>query len=184
MSEVDKPEDLAISERGKKLGVTQKLVDDSLRLLAANGGNMTWTIEQLGEQGFTTTYNQLRHWKQVSFPRRYIKLATELQRQLSENIAGELMESAQEANEAKREYVKAALAKVNSVPPEHLAKNALALSNAVASDIQMSQLLRDRPTEIVRIDVNATIGVLEKLGVVEKQDEAIDVEVVEETDEP
>lgn len=167
---VEKPEEIkwAISERGKKLQVTQKEVDDALKLLAANGGKITLTAEQLEEAGAQVNYNQLRHWSKVSFPHRYLQLRAELQAEIGENVAGRLMERALQADEAQQKYIDEAVNKLSEVPAEHLAKNVASLSTAKSQDIQMSQLLRDRPTEIKRIDVNAAISVLEKLGVVEK----------------
>ena len=180
--ELAEPPKFAVSERGKKLGVLESVVDEVLKLLAANGGNSKLTAQQLAEQGSPITYGQVRHWKTIGFPHRYLMMCEQLQRQIGEGLAGKALERAIEADAAQSEYIRKAVEKIDEVPAEHLAKNALALANAKASDIQMSQLLRDRPTEIQRVDVRGTIGVLERLGVVERNPKVVDAEVVEESD--
>jgi hypothetical protein len=100
-------------------------------------------------------------------------------REVAEKIAGSALERAMEADEAEALYIAKAVERVDEVDPNHLAKNALALSNAKGSNIEKAQLLKNMPTSITKVDLGESIGVLERLGVVEK-DETIDAEVVEE----
>jgi hypothetical protein len=180
-SEVAEKPPWAVSERGTPIQHTEAEVDAALRLLVANGGKTTTTAKQLTEEGLTIGEEQLRKWRDRSFPRRYMQLRTEMGLEVAEKIAGSALERAMEADQAEAVYIAEAVAKVKEVDPNHLAKNALALANAKGSNIEKAQLLRNMPTQITKVDLGESIGVLERLGVVEKA-EVIDAEVVEEED--
>lgn len=165
----------AVSERGKRLHRTEDEVKASLRLLVLNGGEVRRTAKQLRDEGLPVKEQTLAWWRDRSFPRLYQQLRKELGREVSEKIAGNALERALEADGAQKLYYQEAVAKVGEVTPDHLAKNALALANAKATDIERAQVLRHEPNQIVEVDVNASIEVLERLGVVEKP-KAIDVE--------
>lgn len=172
----------AITERGGSLQHTEAEVDAVLRLLVANGGKCAPTATQLEEEGLANvTRDTLQHWRDSAFPRRYMRLRTEMGREVAEKIAGSAMERALEADEAEAAYIAEALARVKEVDPNHLAKAAQSLANAKSQNIQSAQLLRDRPTEIRKVDLGESIAVLERLKVVEPG-EVVDAEVVGEED--
>jgi hypothetical protein len=173
----------AITERGRPVQYTEKEVDNVLRLLAANGGKTTRTSKQLEVEGINITHDTLDHWRDHAFPHRYMQIRTEFQREISEDLAGNLVERALEADAATQTYIQKAIDKVDQVDPDHLAKNALALANAAGSSVDRAQLLRNMPTEIVKVDLSESIATLERLKVVEAQGEVIDAEVVGEEDD-
>ena len=170
----------AITERGKKITHTQEEVDHALTLLAEAGGSQTLAAAQLKEEGFKTiNSDKLRKWRDNCFPHRYLQLRRDASPQISEKIAGSLLERALEANEVEQEYLRVALEKVDQVPTEHLAKNVLALANAKSHSIEKAQLLRHEPTEIVETrSVDELTEVLTRAGVAE----VIDAEVIGEED--
>jgi hypothetical protein len=167
------PSPWAVTERGKVIHKTEAEVKGALRLLALNGGQQRITCKQLRDEGFPIKEQTLAWWRDRSFPRLYLQIRKEVGGDVGEQIAGRALERALEADDVERAYIEEAKAKVGEVDPNHLAKNALALSNAKANNVEKAQLLRGQPTEIVEVDVNASIEVLERLGVAEK---AIDVE--------
>jgi hypothetical protein len=170
----------AVTERGKVIHKTEAEVKAALRLLVLNGGELRLTAKQLRDEGLPIKEQTLAWWRDRSFPRLYMQIRKELGRDVAEDIAGRALERAREADEAQKAYLREAMQKVDEVSPDHLAKNALALANAQATNVEKAQLLRGQPTEIVEVDVNASIEVLERLGVVEKG--SIDAEVVSEED--
>jgi hypothetical protein len=177
----ERKKQFAVTERGKRVHWTEEEVDAILKLLVANGGKATITCDQLRGEGINMERDALEAWRDHSFPHRYMALRTEMSPDVAERVAGNAMERALQADEAEQAYIEEAQAKVKQVDPNHLAKNALALAQAKGQNIEKAQLLRDRPTEIVRVDLAESIAVLERLGVVEKN-EVIDAEVIEEED--
>jgi hypothetical protein len=171
------------TERGRTIRHSQDEVDLALSLLATNGGSYKPTVEALEEEGITDIPREkLRNWRDNAFPRRYTQLRRELGRDVGENVAGRALERAMQADEATQAYVEEALAKVGSVSPAHLAKNAASLADVMSKNVQISQLLRDRPTEIKEVrTVDVLVKNLEQLGVVKKEP-AITVEVESEED--
>jgi hypothetical protein len=165
----------AVTERGKRIHKTEDEVKASLRLLVLNGGEVRRTAKQLRDEGLPVKEQTLGWWRDRSFPRLYMQLRKELGREVSEKIAGNALERALEADTAEKTYIAEAIAKVQEVSPDHLAKNALALANAKATNIEKAQVLRHEPSQIIEVDVNASIEVLERLGVVDK---TIDAEVI------
>lgn len=180
-SEVAQKPPWAITERGRPVHYTEEEVGAILKLLAANGGKCSLTSNQLEIEGINIDRHTLDHWRDLAFPHRYMQIRTEIQREISEDLAGNLVERALEADAATQTYIEKAIDKVDQVDPDHLAKNALALANAAGSSVEKAQLLRNMPTQITKVDLGESIGVLERLGVVEKA-EVIDAEVVEEED--
>lgn len=169
----------AVTERGRKLRWTENEVDSILKLLVANGGSATKTVEQLRCEGINMERTALETWRDHAFPHRYLLLRTEMQREISEDLAGRMVETALEADNATRTYIEKAVAKVDQVDPDHLAKNALALANAAGNSVEKAHLLRNMPTEIVKVDLAESIEVLERLKVIEPDEEVVDAEVVE-----
>ena len=170
----------AVSERGRHIRHTDDEVNLALKLVVLNGGRLKNTSEQLEEEGFVISRNTLRDWRDKAFPRRYAQIRHELGKDVTEEMAGRALERALEADNAEKAYIEAAVKRLAEVDATHLAKNALALANAKSNNIQASQLLRDRPTQITETrSVDDLVGVLERLGVA-KKDEAITAEVVEE----
>jgi hypothetical protein len=172
----------AVSEQGKKLRHTDAEVDLALKLLAINGGKTIVTEEQLLSQNIQVHRNTLANWREHCFPRRYAQIRHELGREITEEVAGRALETALIADEAEKRYIEEALAKLHEVDPNHLAKNAAQLANTKATNIQVAQLLRDRPTEITEHrGLEELVGTLARIapGVVEVED-AIEAEVVEE----
>ncbi len=142
MSELEISEN-AITERGKKITHSQDEVDHALTLLAECGGSYTAAHEQLKEEGFKSiSRDKLRKWCTNCFPHRYLQLRRDATPQISEKIAGNLLERAQQADTALQRYIEVSEANVERVPPEHMAKNALALANAPGpASIEKAQLL-------------------------------------------
>ena len=171
----------AVTERGKKMQRTEAEVDAILKTLASCGGNCKDAAKILDEEGLDIGWEALQGWRDRSFPHRYMQLRADMGREVAEKIAGNAMERALQADEAEQAYIAEAVKKLSEVDPNHLAKNALALANAKGKNIEGAQLLRDRPTEIRKVDLTESIAVLERLGVVEKREE-IDAEVIEEED--
>lgn len=165
-----------VTERGVTIRYAEDEVNLALRLLALNGGSYKPTVDQLASEGLQMTRETLRHWRDNAFPRRYYELRRELGRDVGEELAGRAFERAMQADQAEQEYIDKAIEKMDRVPPAHLAKSALALAQAKALNVQNSQLLRDRPTEIRETrGVDDLIGTLERLKVVKKP-EVIDVD--------
>lgn len=180
MTDVTKAEH-AITERGRAVHYTEGTVDVSLKLLAFNGGNCAKTVRMLEDEGIEVNRETIRRWRETSFPRRYQQIRSELAQDVSEDVAGRALERALEADDATHIYIKEAKEKVHLVSPTHLAKNAAALAQATAQSVQTAQLLRDRPTAIVETrSLGELVGTLEKLGVAERDENVIDVEVLEE----
>lgn len=171
----------AISERGATTRYTEAHVDLALRLLALNGGKVKPTVQMLEEEGVPVAYATLRSWRHHVFPRRYWQIRHELGKDISEEVAGRSLERALQADEAAQQYIETAVEKLPAVPPAHLAKSALALTQAASTSIEKAQLLRERPTEIVETrSVPELFADLERLGVL--KDQSIEAEVVEEED--
>ncbi len=158
---------MARTESGRKIRHTEEEVLKALRLLAENGGRQKPTVAQLAEEGINVGREQLRKWRDQSFPRLYIKAQGELGQRLGEGIAGSAMERAMEADQAEAQYIAKAVEKIDEVDPNHLAKNALALANAKGQNIEKAQLLRSMPSQIVKVDLSESIALLERLGVAE-----------------
>jgi hypothetical protein len=172
----------AKTEQGTTVRSSEDEVNLALRLLILNGGRYTLTAEQLAEDGIEINRESLKRWRNISFPRRYFELRKGLGRDVGEEIAGRAFERALQADEAEQRYIAEAVAKIDRVHPDALARNALALAQAKGINVEKSQLLRDRPTEIKETrGVEELVKALERLGVAKKVD-AIDVEVVEEED--
>jgi hypothetical protein len=90
--------------------------------------------------------------------------------------------SAMRVDDATKKYVLEALQRLHDVDPEHLAKNVLALTQAMGINVEKAQLLRDRPTEIKEVrSADENIRILQRLGMLKKAD-VVDAEVVEESD--
>ena len=122
-------------------------------------------------------------WRNESFPRRYNQFRAELGQDISEDVAGRALERAIEADEAAHVYLQAAVDNIDKVSPTHLAKNAAALLQGAGQSVQTAQLLRDRPTVIVETrSLGELVGTLEKLGVAERDENVIDVEILGEED--
>lgn len=169
----------AVSERGKVLHKTEDEVKACLRLLALNGGQQRLTAKQLRDEGLPVKEQTLAWWRDRSFPRLYMQIRKEMGRDIGEQIAGNALERALEADNAEQVYLQEAVKKVGKVPEKDLAKNALALAQAKGQNIEKAALLRHEPTQIVEVDVTTSIETLERLGVMTK---AIDVEVESEED--
>lgn len=159
----------AVTENGQRLQFSEREVEIVLKALALNGGRHVPTSEFVNEQGIAISQTSVKAWRDKQFPRLYLRLRRELSRDIGEDIAGKAMERALQADAAEQLYIEAASNKVDQVEPNHLAKNALALANAKSQNIEKAQLLRHEPTEIVETrDIGDLVGVLERLGVVEK----------------
>lgn len=173
----------AITERGRPVHYTEGTVDVSLKLLAFNGGVVAKTVRMLADEGIDVNRETLRRWREDSFPRRYQQIRSELAQDVSEDVAGRALERALEADDATHAYLKAAKDKIDLVSPTHLAKNAAALAQATAQSVQTAQLLRDRPTAILESrSLGELVGTLEKLGVAERDENVIDVDILSEED--
>lgn len=173
----------AVTERGKRIARTEDEVKAALRLLVLNGGEVRRTSKQLRDEGLPVKEQTLGWWRDRSFPRLYMQIRKEMGAEVSEKIAGNALERALEADHAEKLYLQEAANKVGEVSPDHIAKNAAALANAKAANIERAQTLRHEPNQIVETrDMGELVGVLERLGVAERSDEAIDAEVVGEED--
>lgn len=181
-TELSADQRVAVSERGVRLHHSDAQVDLALRLLVLNGGRVEPTVKMLKEEGLSLTRATLQGWRTKQFPRRYWQIRQELGKDMSEEVAGRALERALQADEAAQAYVEKAVERLPEVPAEHLAKNALSLTQAMSVSVEKAQLLRERPTEIVETrSVSELFADLERLGVI-KDNEAIDAEVVEEED--
>lgn len=159
--------DLAVTERGNKLvDHTEADVVLALRLLVLTGGSTRKTLDALADEGIVLTSDQLRYWRDVSFPTRYAEIRRELANDVGEQIAGRAMERALALQEAEDTYVAKAVEKVDDVSPDKLAASALALARAKSENVGTAQLLRNRPTEIVeRRDTAELLELLAREGV-------------------
>lgn len=158
----------AVSERG---GVTQYAEDEvnaALTLLATNGGQPTITAEQLKEEGIKVSRRLLTSWREKQFPRRYHEIRQGLGKAISEDLADRATETALEANQATRQYIQQAVSRIDEVDANHLAKNAQSLAMVASQNIEKAELLRGKPTEIKKIDLEDALSVLESLGVAER----------------
>lgn len=164
----------AVSERGGTTQYAEDEVNAALTLLATNGGRPTITSEQLKEEGIKVSREVLASWRDKQFPRRYHEIRQQLGKAISEDLADRATETAIEANQATREYVQQAVERMSEVDANHLAKNAQSLAMVMAQNIEKAELLRGKPTEIKKIDLEDALSTLEGLGVAKRRD-VIDV---------
>lgn len=180
MNEVSTPtKPLAISENGRQIFHHDDEVNLALKLIVLSNNRLSDVQEQLAEQGLTIHRNTLREWRERQFPRRYAQIRKDLGREINEEVAGRALERALEADDAERKYIQEAVARIGEVDANHLAKNALSLATAKATNVEKAQLLRGLPTERKQVDVEEAISTLERFGVakrVESESEVIDVE--------
>jgi hypothetical protein len=178
------PSKQAVTERGATLrDRTEHEVDEALRALALNCGQLTKTCEQLAEGGISIHRDTLRKWRETSFPRRYHAIRKDLGRDIGEEIAGRAFERALQADDAARQYIQEAIKKLSKVPAEHLAKNAHSLAQAMGISVEKAQTLGNEPNQIIETrSVDENIRVLERYGVLKRADSAIDAQVVDEQD--
>lgn len=177
------PRNTTETENGGVVRKNPEEVDLCLKVLILNGGDAKNTALQLKAEGVSVDREQLRKWRDVKFPRRYAQLRRDLGRDVSEEVAGRALERALELNDAEQAYIEAARERIDDVEPNHLAKNAYALSNAKKQNVENAQLLRNQPTSIVRVDIEDAMKTLERLGVAQsiegEAEEIEDAEVVE-----
>ena len=161
--------DYAINEHGVQIRHSEREVDLALEVLIVCGGVQKRAAKILQEDaGLKVNRDTLRDWTKRQFPRRFAELRHKLAPDVAEDIAGRAFERARAADEAEQAYIKEALAKVDEVDPNHLAKNAKALSDAKAQNVGIAQLLRDRPTVISKDrTVGDLLGTLERLKVLQ-----------------
>lgn len=173
----------AINERGVQIRHSDEEVDAALQVLILCGGVLKRAAKILKEEGLTMNRDTLRDWRDRQFPRRFAEIRHRLAPEISENVAGRALERAQEADEAQRKYIREAVAKIDEVSPDHLAKNAKALGDAAAQNVGVAQLLRDRPTSISKDKtVEDLLGTLERLKVLRVDEpETLEGEAVEQT---
>lgn len=179
----DVGQSVAVTERGTKLDkFTEDDIELSLRLLALAGGDVGQTVGTLADEGIIVQHNQLRYWRDVAFPLKYGEIRALHANDIGEDIAGRALERALQADEAERVYLEAAVEKLDEVPAERLAPNALALAKAKGENVEKAQLLRNRPTEIREVrDTAEILDVLAREGVLVRDPRlsAIDGEGVE-----
>lgn len=169
----------ATTERGGKLQYTEAEVELGLRLMILNGGNATLTAKMLKEQGIRASKASLLKWRSTLFPRLYRKLMTEMGREVGEEIAGRAYERAIQADKAEEAYLAKAEEKLDEVPAKDLAKSVQALAMAKEKNVSVGRLLKEQPTSIEKVDINASIATLERLKVVQPAEEVIDAEAVD-----
>lgn len=176
------PRNVTETEHGGTVTRSPEEVDLALKVLILNGGDSKNASLQLAAEGIKVNRDQLAGWRDVKFPRRYAELRRNISGDVSEEMAGRALERALESDAAQQRYIELALEKVEEVEPNHLAKNAMALSNVMSTNVEKAQLLRNEPTEIRRVDVEDSLRVLERLEVawsIEGEAEEIeDAEVV------
>ena len=176
-TEVQKHVPYAITERGTRARYDDSTVDLALELVARAGGKVSVAESQLASEGIPISRGTLETWVEHSFPQRYWQIRKDLGEDVSEDVAGRALERARRADEAQALVLEETIAKYKEISPDALPKAAQSLATAKKQDIEMSQLLRNKPTSRPQIDIKGTIASLERLGVVEK---AIDAEVVDE----
>ena len=187
MPEPTDPNALAVSERGKTMDVTWAVVELALKVLIIRGNKVRETVAILREQDIRVSSEQIRGWRDTSFPGRYAELRTEMAPVLSEEVAARAMERAIQTDDVEALYIEAAEKKLEDVSPDKLAASVLALSKAKAENISKAQLLRDRPTEIKKSsDTVELLEVLRRHGVLTQDprthEEILEAEVVAEED--
>lgn len=159
------PRNVTETERGGIVKRPPNEVDLVLKVLVLCGGECKKAERQLEAEGRKVNRTTLQQWRDYEFPRRYAELRSTLGRDVSEEMAGRALERALQADEATQAYIAKAVERLNEVEPNHLAKNAYALANAMGTNVDRAQLLRSQPTEIVKLDVNEAISRLERLDV-------------------
>jgi hypothetical protein len=180
------PEDmhaLAETEKGRVLDqYTFGDIETTFKTLILNGGNIPRTKQILADEGLTLGYDTIRQWRDRWFPQRYREIRSELAPELSEEVAAKAMERAIQADDAEELYLRHAVQRVEEVSPDKLAPGVLALAKAKAENIDKAQLLRDRPTEIKEVrDTAALLDVLRRAGVINRDPEFLDAEVIEDS---
>lgn len=174
---IEKSDRFAITERGTRTRYPESVIDLALRLHVMAGGRSTVAADQLQSEGINIARQTIENWVNHSFPQRYWQIRKDLGEEISEDVAGRALERARRADEAQALVLEETINNVKQISPDALPKAAQALANSKKQDIEMSQLLRNKPTSRPQIDIKGTIASLERLGVVEK---AIEAEVVEE----
>lgn len=169
------PRNVTETENGGTVRRTPEEVDLCLKVLILNGGDAKGSQEQLRATGLDIERHSLTEWRDRAFPRRYSQLRRDLGREVSEEVAGRALERALELDKAEQVYIGKALAKVDEVDANHLAKNAYALANAKSQNVEKAQLLRNQPTSIQRVDWEDAMRILERLNVAQSIESEVEV---------
>jgi citrate lyase gamma subunit len=144
----------AITENGaslKKYSVTD--VELILSVLALNGGNVSRTARQVGEELRITIHpNTLKKWKNESFPTRYAQIQDELSGKINDVVTGRIGDLALRGTEIQEtilERLADQLVREDDIPVKDLSPSLRNITQATDMNIKQKQLLEDKPTQII-----------------------------------
>lgn len=157
----------AVTELGGTSSYSPETVEDSLRLLALNGGNCSKTSIQL-EEFFNIKVHQvtLGKWKNRSFTRRYHEIQEDLSGEVEKGVVFKLGDIALQSAELQEKIIQKIDDEIDNAPDLSLKDLSPALRNvsqAAQISIQQKQLLEDKPTQIIEArTIEQTIKELEQ----------------------
>lgn len=141
-------ETLAVTDRGYTMNqVTQPEVDFVLRALILTGHDLKLVQKECRERGLRLTKAQLTRWPYEQFRTRYYELREELASQVGMDLAGDQMTRAQQQDRLQAKLIELADKKAEEIEAKDLGRMIKAIADAKHGDIQMAQLLADKPTE-------------------------------------
>jgi len=164
----------------KGIQYPEETVQLGLRVLALCGGQAAQASKLLASEGYEIHRNTLTGWKNRAYAHRYLEMLHEHRQEISARTADMAMELAGRAQTVSAQLIEKTEEKIDEIPPKDLARSALAATQVTAEQTRTSRLLREQPTNISAVrDPAEIIAELKALGIA-KQDEAIDVKVVDE----
>jgi hypothetical protein len=171
------------TEKGGELkGHTLEDVEFALRLLAYNNSRFSATSTQLeADYNIQIHSSTLKHWVSSLFTQRYVEIQHELSEQINKKLSAHSIELADKAAEAQELALEKAIEKIDGISADKLPAAVSAFAKAASENTELSQLLNDRPTQIIKHQSpDEAIKLLRELGLVPEETKVIEAEVVEE----
>jgi hypothetical protein len=160
---------------------SEETVQLGLRVLALCGGQAAQASRLLASQGYEIHRNTLTGWKNRTYAHRYLEMLHEHRQEISARTADMAMELAGRAQSVSAQLIEKTEERIDEIPPKDLARSALAATQVTAEQTRTGRLLREQPVSITEIrDPREIIAELKAEGIA-RTDDAIDVEVVDES---
>jgi predicted phage tail protein len=179
----------AKTEKGTELdNHTAEDVTFILQLLAYNNTRFVKTVAQLEKHyGISIHPTTLKKWVSSLFVERYVEIQNQLANKLNEKIGNQLVDAADQAIEVQVkaiEETKKKLEDPNEIMDASMATISLTaknMSDVASKNIEKTQLLRDKPTQIHgHQNPDDALEVLREMGLLKDKPKVIDSEVVDE----
>lgn len=178
----------AKTESGTELqNFTAEDVTFALQLLAYNNTRFRPTSAQLEtDYGISIHPNTLRKWVSSLFVEKYVEIQNQLANKLNEKIGNTLVDATDKAIQAQHIALDETINKledsdvIKDMTPAGLSLTAKNMSDVASKNIEKTQLIREKPTAIVsHKNPDEALKILEELGLMKKDEEPVDAEVVE-----